>query len=333
MGLSMVLTTNKLAQKIGMNVRHFSILLSLGVMELHPKSKTKKRNYIDESEVKKLALGEHYVVCKECGSWQGQITTKHLRSCSGMVLEEYKLKYESALILSRVVSKNKEKTQEQKKTQSEKLKERFQTSAGELTRQQISNASKRLMKTGYKEVLVERLTQTNKSPERRERQRQRALKDWQEGGPVSSSVKKWAASEEAKVSAAHARTFVKDQTMKAARAALTTTSKLHRDFKKEMVSQGLSGFISEFPFEYYELDEANPDLKLCVEIDGCYWHGCEGCGFEGMSTNRRVDKSKNTLLSKRGWELLRIKECEIKQDTQKCILKIQEVVCCLKAKG
>lgn len=328
----MILTTDKLARKIGMNQRHFSTLLSLGVMELHPKSKSKKRKYIEDSESNKLSVGEHYVVCEECGSWQGQITTKHLRSCSGMSLEDYKNKHKSALLLSGVVSKNKEKTEEQKQAQSEKLKARFKTPAGEITRKQISKASKRLMETEYIEVLAQRLTAMNKSLERREQERQRVLKDWKEGGPISSSVKEWATSKEAKLSAARARTFVKDPTMQAARDAITHTSKLHSQFKREMVSQGLSGFITEFPFEYYALDEANPELKLCVEIDGCYWHGCKNCGFEGMASNHRVDKSKNALLSKRGWKLLRIKECEIKQSTQKCIQKIQEVVCCLKIK-
>ena len=54
-----------------------------------------------------------------------------------------------------------------------------------------------------------------------------------------------------------------------------------------------------------------PDLHLIVEADGCYWHGCEACGFPGLTKNQVNDARKNALAGAAGWRLLRLKEHDI----------------------
>lgn len=321
-----VLSKRQVELKLGVNAKHLRHLVSLGVLDYHSSS-TDRRKFFDSSELDKLKENVHYVVCLECSSYCGQIGTKHLKSCSGLTLAQYVEKHNNPPTLCDVVSTNKAKTEEQKQRQSETLKARFQTLAGEVTRQQISKASKTMMDNGYREVVTKRLTKMNQSKERRQSLRERALNDWANGGPLSTGVKKWSKTEEAVKSITKARTYLTDTSMVKARQALSKTSNLHLRFKDRMVRSGLEGFQTEYECGPYFLDEANPMLKICVEIDGCYWHGCVDCGFNGQPNNLRVDKAKNTYLTNKGWTIVRVRECDIKSDVNKCLTKIKEFVC------
>lgn len=66
-----------------------------------------------------------------------------------------------------------------------------------------------------------------------------------------------------------------------------------------------------FPGERYVFDFAIPSKHVLIEVDGCYWHGCSKCGYDGMPDNRRNDAAKNRLAKRLGWKLIRIKECNI----------------------
>lgn len=56
------------------------------------------------------------------------------------------------------------------------------------------------------------------------------------------------------------------------------------------------------------VDAYIPSLNLIIEADGCYWHGCDKCGFP-KKNNR--DKAKNAYLLKLGYNLIRLPEHEI----------------------
>jgi very-short-patch-repair endonuclease len=99
-----------------------------------------------------------------------------------------------------------------------------------------------------------------------------------------------------------------------ARKCLRKQSKLHIGYKKSMLEQNLSGFISEYSYGPYSIDEADPLAKIAVEIDGCYWHGCSICNFKGDSRIKTIDKRKTSYLKNRGWVIFRFKEHEIKKD-------------------
>ena len=64
--------------------------------------------------------------------------------------------------------------------------------------------------------------------------------------------------------------------------------------------------------------------KVCIFIDGCFWHGCpihfhtprtNSCWWEEkINDNRRRDRLKRTRLRKRGWIVIRVWEHEITSD-------------------
>ena len=72
----------------------------------------------------------------------------------------------------------------------------------------------------------------------------------------------------------------------------------------------------------------HPDLVLrkyrtCIFVNGCFWHGHEGCKYFRMpktnvdfwtkkiNRNRERDKQEQQLLAKMGWHVISICECEL----------------------
>lgn len=99
----------------------------------------------------------------------------------------------------------------------------------------------------------------------------------------------------------------------------------HIRYKEEMIKNGITGFISEYQFNYYAIDEADPLARIAVEIDGCYWHGCTECGFEGVPYIKKTDKCKETYLRNRGWLIIRVKEHKLTENPQYLISMIKEL--------
>ena len=69
-------------------------------------------------------------------------------------------------------------------------------------------------------------------------------------------------------------------------------------------------------------DFAFPKARVALFIDGCFWHGCPRCYHAPRSSqvywkakiarNRDRDQAVNRQLRARGWKVLRIWECELK---------------------
>ena len=69
-----------------------------------------------------------------------------------------------------------------------------------------------------------------------------------------------------------------------------------------------------------------PKYKTVVFVNGCFWHGHEGCKYfvwpennadfwrEKITTNIQRDANKATLLEQAGWRVLVVWECELKKD-------------------
>jgi len=256
----------------------------------------------------------HFVFCLECGARVALLNGKHLKSCSGMTQAAYLEKHPGAAVLSGMSAAFKTKTEDQKRAQSEKLKARFQTPEGEVTRQQISEASKKMQASEYGEIAAEHLRTMTRSPEGRARISKQMFARYASGW---NPVKDWHAAnkEESKQRAFHARSFIQKK-----------KSKPHLAFKAAMEEAGLLGFETECPVGYYHIDEARPDLKLSVEIDGCFWHGCVDCGFPGTPGIKKTDKRKTTFLLNRGWTILRFNVCVIKKDLAGCLDKVRQSV-------
>lgn len=238
-----------------------------------------------------LQEGVHYLKCRECGAFLRSLHSKHLEKCSGMCLEDYKIKYPNALHSC--------------------------TSAFQMK----SEASKALMQTDYREVAANHLRSLNQEPEQKEFLREFTTERWEEGGDLREIVPKWHEDnkELSNQLAFNARKHIKKK-----------RSKLHLGFKQEMVKEGLDKFKTEYEVGHYHIDEARPDLKLSVEVDGCYWHSCPICELEGPKETLSYDNRKESYLSNRGWTILRFWGHEIKADSKQCILQIKEKITQLK---
>ncbi|MGV3772814.1 MAG: very short patch repair endonuclease [Verrucomicrobiales bacterium] len=69
-----------------------------------------------------------------------------------------------------------------------------------------------------------------------------------------------------------------------------------------------------------------PKERLAIFLDGCFWHGCQHCYRAPSSNvsywqkkvagNKARDKRVTRELKGRGWTVLRIWECRLKQEKQ-----------------
>lgn len=77
--------------------------------------------------------------------------------------------------------------------------------------------------------------------------------------------------------------------------------------------------------------------KVCIFVDGCYWHGCRkhfrtprinaDWWNEKIDETRRRDRAKRKHLRERGWTVLRIWEHEITPNiVPRLVKKISELV-------
>ena len=67
------------------------------------------------------------------------------------------------------------------------------------------------------------------------------------------------------------------------------------------------------------------DRKIAIFVDGCFWHGHEGCKdfvipksntafwLEKIGKNKERDARDETALTSAGWKVITIWECELKK--------------------
>lgn len=75
----------------------------------------------------------------------------------------------------------------------------------------------------------------------------------------------------------------------------------------------------------------HPDIVLrkyrtCIFVNGCFWHGHEGCKYfvmprtntafweKKINRNRERDKEEQKRLAEMGWHVIVVWECELKPD-------------------
>jgi len=300
------LSYRQVSLQYGLNLHTVQSLVGQGVLQVDPNG-TARRQRILSASVQALQEGVHYVVCASCKAFQAQITTKHLKGCSGYPLSEYRKNYPSALVLSKLCQSHKAKTPDQKQAQSNKLRRRFQTAAGRKTRQQISAASKALHARGYREQAAPFLSALNNTPEAKAARGQESRQRWSEGS-MREQIAQWQAEnpDKVKASAANAR-----------RHNTRKYTKLHKTLKAALLRKGIQS-ITEYEIGYYAVDEAIPEQRLAIEADGCYWHGCPTCGYQPVKGNAAKDRAKDTFLTSKGWQVLRFPGHLILQDPNHC---------------
>ena len=85
----------------------------------------------------------------------------------------------------------------------------------------------------------------------------------------------------------------------------------------------------------------HPDIVLrkyrtCIFVNGCFWHGHEGCKYFRMpktntefwerkiSRNRERDREEQKLLARMGWHCITVWECELKGERREKTLESLE---------
>lgn len=90
-------------------------------------------------------------------------------------------------------------------------------------------------------------------------------------------------------------------------------SSLELAFRSRLERQGIT-FSEQYvhpDIPFFTWDFAVLETRTFIEIDGCYWHGCEECGYEGIDKTKKLDAKKNLAAKKIGWKVLRFKEHQI----------------------
>ncbi len=90
---------------------------------------------------------------------------------------------------------------------------------------------------------------------------------------------------------------------------------IEREMKQELENQNVE-FVEEFPIRIkygYIADFFIPEKNLIIECDGEVWH---------KKGNSR-DRKRNAVLKKMGFEIIRFRGKEIKDNVQLCVEKIK----------
>jgi DNA mismatch endonuclease (patch repair protein) len=94
---------------------------------------------------------------------------------------------------------------------------------------------------------------------------------------------------------------------------------------------------SPVPNERVTVDILFPRQRICIFVDGCFWHGCplhfeipkthSSWWQEKIEDNRQRDARQTRLLTALGWTVIRMWEHEIKEDSISAkVRKIKEFV-------
>lgn len=110
----------------------------------------------------------------------------------------------------------------------------------------------------------------------------------------------------------------------------------HKILKDALIEAGVyDGFQSEcWISNKSRCDEVNWQLKIAIEVNGCYWHDCRECFKEGEIQNERVRKNlenwkrKEETLKVKGFILIIVKEHDVYNKTSLglTIEKIKKVI-------
>ena len=94
---------------------------------------------------------------------------------------------------------------------------------------------------------------------------------------------------------------------------------------KVLRTRKITGWRRHFPIRGTP-DFAFPVMKVAVFVDGCFWHGCPfHCRFpktrrkywrDKIQRNMERDKETNRTLRRKGWKVIRVWECELKDLTR-----------------
>jgi DNA mismatch endonuclease, patch repair protein len=121
-------------------------------------------------------------------------------------------------------------------------------------------------------------------------------------------------------------------------ANVGATTKPERELRRALHNAGLRFRKDVRPEPHFrcEADIVFPRQKLCVFVDGCFWHGCL-LHFKCPTTNNSWwkekiqatvdrDRRQTTSLESLGWKVLRVWEHDIEHDIHQVVGKLQSAI-------
>ena len=107
--------------------------------------------------------------------------------------------------------------------------------------------------------------------------------------------------------------------------------------RKELYRLGLLGYRLHNKRIPGKPDISYNRYKLAIFINGCYWHRCPHCDLplpknntefwkKKFSANVNRDKVKSGQLIELGWNVLTLWECKLKENLDRQILKVKELL-------
>ena len=104
--------------------------------------------------------------------------------------------------------------------------------------------------------------------------------------------------------------------------------------RKELWNQGLRGYRVQWNKAPGRPDIAFPGKKICIFVNGCFWHRCPYCNLSlpkshtdfwkaKFEHNIIRDQKKKDGLENLGWRVMVFWECRINSDVNSCIDQIK----------
>lgn len=98
---------------------------------------------------------------------------------------------------------------------------------------------------------------------------------------------------------------------------------------EKIVEASIPHLKPQFEIDNYVFDFAEPELKIAIEIQGCWFHSCQICfpsspTFPTQFYCKKNDLKKKKVLEDNGWTLIEIAEHEIRKKSADEIAKIYQ---------
>lgn len=252
----------------------------------------------EKREQELLDIG--FVTCKFCNKNFSFLSKRHIEKCSNYQIsyEDYKNQFGLDSIYSKYYKETIKKSQ---KPITEEI------------RKKLSEANSRYFKNN-REIVLKRTENMRNSPKRL----QNLLKNYENMSKEEKIKRSEAASKSWKNEKIRKNRIIglkseksvesrKKNIRKCLQTQQPIISKPARELFNYLVSKGFKVII-EYKVEFYSLDIAIPEEKICIEVDGDWWHGNPKI-YKELNKNqikrRQQDKAKNTFLSNKGWKVFR----------------------------
>lgn len=107
--------------------------------------------------------------------------------------------------------------------------------------------------------------------------------------------------------------------------------------RKALWHNGVKGYRKHWKKVPGRPDIAFPGEKLAVFVNGCFWHRCPICNppmpkshsefwYNKFSNNIKRDQKKIEQLKKKGWKIITIWECQLKNNNIIHVDKIKAIL-------